>query len=119
MAKERIKGIQALEKMTIKYQIDNEQKRKNYQQKKAELEGKQERMKIESEQKKYNEKEIQKKLKNAQAMSKTLIKQMQEKFTRDKISMQQRRKGGDLFMNKYKDRVIRSKVECHDCHKNY
>ena len=33
MAKERIKGIQALEKMTIKYQIDNEQKRKNYQQK--------------------------------------------------------------------------------------
>ena len=119
IAKQRMNRVTAIERKNIRQQMENEQKKRSYQQKKAQIEGQQERMKIESEQRKYNEKEIQRKLKNAQAMSQALIKQMQEKFTRDRFDMQQRRQGGELFMNKYKDKVIRNKVECNGCHKEY
>lgn len=111
--------MRKLEKETLRCQYENHQKKKNYITNKVKVEEKKEREKYEIDLKITSQKQIQQNLKNAQNMSKTLIKQMQEKFNKNKVEARQRREDGGVFFNKYKDKIMRNKVNCTDCKKNY
>lgn len=119
IAKESLNRMRKLEKETLRCQFENHQRKKNYVTKKIKIEEKRERERYEQDLKVASQRQIQQKLKDAQEMSKTLIKQMQERFNRNKVEARQRREDGGVFFNKYKDKMLRSSVKCTGCKKMY
>lgn len=65
------------------------------------------------------QRQIQDKLQRVQEMNQFLMKQVENKHFRDKLEKQWRREGDKPLVNKYKDKVLRDKVNCNMCHKDY
>lgn len=119
IAKQKLREIKDLEKNIIKNQCDNERRLKEdikVQTRANEIE---ERARREHESRILSQKQVQEKLNRMQSMNQTLMKQMESKNLRDKLENQWRREGERGFANKGKDKVIRDKVNCQMCHKDY
>ena len=119
IAKQKTREIRDIEKQIIKNQYESEKLAKTENINHLKANEKQERLKTEMEIKNMTQKQIQEKLQRVQEMNQFLMKQMDAKKFRDRLEKQWKKEGEKPFVNKYKDKMLRDKVNCDMCHKDY
>lgn len=119
IAKQKIKEIRDVEKQLIKSQFNNEKKAKEENRNHQKAVEREERVRNELELNNLTQKQLQEKLQRVQEMNQFLMKQVKTRHMKDMFENQLRKEGDKPFVNKYKDKVIRDKVNCQQCHTDY
>lgn len=119
LANQKIREIRDMEKNIIRSQYEQDKRAKEEKRNAVKAMERDYLIKNDQELKIMTQKQIQEKLQKVQEMNQFLIKQIETRQSKSKLDNEWRREGEKPLTNKYKDKVIRDKVNCQMCYKDY